>query len=189
MLSSTGESTYFLSVNRNKRSIEVDFATAKGKETVLKLAESCDVVVENFIPGKLASMGLGYEHIKAVNPRIIYVSISGYGDTGPRAQQPGYDVAISAIGGLMSITGPEDGPPAKVGVALIDVLTGMYAVSAINAALYHREVGKALLRFLTVCCHLLLSSFRLLYDSSFRNQEWVNTFHVPCWSHRSCQIP
>jgi succinate---hydroxymethylglutarate CoA-transferase len=129
-----------MSVNRNKRSIEVDFTSAKGKAVILKLAESCDVVVENFIPGKLASMGLGYDHVSAVNPRIIYVSISGYGDTGPRAQQPGYDVAISAIGGLLSITGPEDGPPAKVGVALIDVLTGMYAVSAINAALFHREV-------------------------------------------------
>jgi crotonobetainyl-CoA:carnitine CoA-transferase CaiB-like acyl-CoA transferase len=108
------ESTYFMSVNRNKRSIEVDVKSPEGVSAIKQLVRQVDVVVENFIPGKMDELGLGYDQLKAVNPRIIFASISGFGPTGPRSKEPGYDVAVAAIGGLLSITGVENGPSTKV---------------------------------------------------------------------------
>jgi len=133
------ESTYFLSVNRNKKSIAVNIKDPKGAEIVRKLAQKCDVLVENYLPGKLDKLGLGYDNLKTSVPSLIYCSITGYGIGGPYDQRPGYDVIVSGIGGLMHITGPEDGSPCKVGVAVTDLTTGLYVHGAIMAALIQRQ--------------------------------------------------
>lgn len=134
-----GESTYFLCCNRSKRSIAVDFRTKEGQQILRDLACQADVVVENFRLGGLERFGLDYASLSGLNPRLVYCSISGFGRTGPRADEAGYDFAIQAESGLMSITGEVDGAPMKVGVAIADVVTGMNAVQAILAALFVRE--------------------------------------------------
>lgn len=136
-------SAYFLSTNRGKYSAAIDFTTKQGQELIHQLATECDVLVENYKVGGLKKYQLDYESLARINPRLIYCSITGFGQTGPMAQEPGYDAIIQGMGGLMSITGEADeqpgGGPQKVGVAVADLMTGMYAVSAITAALYHRE--------------------------------------------------
>lgn len=131
-------SAYFICCNRNKRSVAVDIKSPAGRAVVLDIAATCDVVVENFLPGKLASLGLGYEHMRAVKRDVIYASLTGFGQSGPLSNRAGYDLAIAAQTGLMSITGPADGPPVKVGVAVTDLAAGMYLHSAILAALLSR---------------------------------------------------
>ncbi|KAI0365702.1 CAIB/BAIF family enzyme [Pilatotrama ljubarskyi] len=133
------ESAYFLAVNRNKRSITVNFKEPEGLEIVHKLVKEADVLVENFISGKLAEFGLGWEDCRKLNPRLIYASITGYGQTGPFRKAAGYDVIVEAEAGLMHITGEPDGPPCKVGVAVTDIATGLYAHGAIMAALLSRQ--------------------------------------------------
>jgi len=113
-----GESAYFIAANRNKRSVTVNLKDERGQEIVRRLAARADVLVENFRTGVLERMGLGYDDLHAVNPRLVYCSVSGYGRSGPYAQRPGYDFVIQAEGGLMSITGPEEGPPSRVGERL-----------------------------------------------------------------------
>ena len=135
-----GESAYFISTNRNKRSITVNLKSPQGQEIVRRLAAKSDVFVENFRTGVLDGMGLGYEDLRAVYPRLVYCSISGYGRTGPYADRPGYDLVIQAEGGFMGITGPEEGPPCRVGVPIIDITSGMFAATAILAALRARDV-------------------------------------------------
>ena len=135
----TAESAYYLSSNRNKRSFAIDITTPEGAETVRQLAVQCDIVVENFKVGGLAKYGLDYEAIFSVNPAIIYCSISGFGQTGPNAHLPGYDLLAQAFGGIMSLTGTPDGEPMKVGVAVADVVCGLYACTAVLAALQHRN--------------------------------------------------
>lgn len=134
----SGEATYFLSVNRNKRSVAVDLSTEEGRARLRALAAQADVLVENFRPGLLDGMGLGYEELSAPNPRLIYCSITGFG-RGAGAEMPGYDLLVQAVGGLMSITGEPAGEPQKVGVALVDVLAGLFASVGILAALRRRE--------------------------------------------------
>jgi crotonobetainyl-CoA:carnitine CoA-transferase CaiB-like acyl-CoA transferase len=133
-----GESTYFQSVNRNKHSVALDLSTTADRDRALTLARASDVVVENFRPGVMDRLGLGCEPLCAENPRLIYCSITGFG-RGAGAELPGYDLLIQALGGLMSITGPPDGEPQKVGVALVDVLAGLFATVGILAALRHRD--------------------------------------------------
>ncbi|WP_028238551.1 CaiB/BaiF CoA transferase family protein [Stutzerimonas azotifigens] len=139
----TSESAYFLSANRNKQSVTVDFTRPEGQRLVLELAAQCDVVLENFKVGGLAAYGLDYAALKAVNPKLVYCSITGFGQEGPYAQRAGYDFMIQALGGLMSLTGRGEGEegagPVKVGVALTDILTGLYATVAVLAALNHRQ--------------------------------------------------
>ena len=140
----TGESAYFLSTNRNKQSLTVNLAHEKGQEIIRELAASCDVLIENFRVGSLARFGLDFASLHAINPRLIYCSITAYGQTGSRADKPGYDAMMQAAAGLMSITGPPDsegGGPQKVGVAISDIMTGMYATTAILAALAARNDG------------------------------------------------
>ena len=132
-------SCYFISINRNKRSICIDLKSQDGRKIIEKLAMQSDVLVENYLPGKMEEYGLGYEDLKKINSQLIYCSITGYGNTGPYASRPGYDVIASSIGGLMHITGPEDGAPCKTGVALTDLATGLYAHGAIMAALFQRQ--------------------------------------------------
>lgn len=138
----SAESAYFLSTNRNKRSITIDLSQARGQGIVRSLAASADVFIENFRVGSLVRYGLDAESLGAANPRLVYCSISGYGQTGARAAEPGYDAMIQASAGLMSLTGARDeegGSPQKVGVAIADIMAGMYAATAIMAALHSRE--------------------------------------------------
>ncbi|GAB7386864.1 CaiB/BaiF CoA-transferase family protein [Bacillaceae bacterium] len=134
-----GESAYFLSVNRNKKSIALNLKHEKGKEIFLKLVREADVVVENFRPGTLRKLGIGYDVLQQKNPRIILASISGFGQTGPYAQKPGYDVLAQGMGGLMSVTGEPGRPPVKAGYSLADVGAGMWAAFGIMVALWERE--------------------------------------------------
>ena len=134
-----GESAYYLGLNRNKHSILIDFSTPEGKERLLKLLSTATVLVENFRPGTLERQGLGYEALRAINPGLIYCSISGYGQTGPYALRPGYDFVAQAESGLMSVTGEIDGDPQRVGSPVGDVSAGVYACIAILAALRVRD--------------------------------------------------
>ena len=134
-----GESAYYLALNRNKRSITLDFSTPDGKEQLLELVKKATVLVENFRPGTLERKGLGYEALHAINPGLIYCSISGYGQTGPHSQLPGYDFVAQGESGLMSITGEVDGPPMPVGTPVSDITAGMFACMSILAALRVRD--------------------------------------------------
>ncbi len=136
-----GESAYFLSTNRGKKSLAVNLKDPRGQRIVRRLAERADVLVENFKAGDLARYGLDYPSLAEVNPRLVYASITGFGQTGPRAAEPGYDAALQGMTGIMSVTGDPDGPPMKVGVAWIDVLTGLTAAVGILAALREREIS------------------------------------------------
>lgn len=134
-----GTSTYYLCANRGKHSVAVDLKSAEGRRIVQELAAKADVVVENFRPGTADRLGLGYDEIRRTNPGVIYCAISGYGQRGPESARPGYDFIMQAESGLMSITGYQDGPPTRLGVAFIDVVAGMIATQSILAALYQRR--------------------------------------------------
>ncbi len=132
-------SAYFISINRNKKSLTLNLKMPQGVEILKRLVEKGDVLLENFRPGTMEELGLGYETLRKINPRLIYCDISGWGTEGPYRDKPGLDVIVSAVGGLMAITGEPEGEPVKVGVPLVDVMTGIYAFGAINSALYLRE--------------------------------------------------
>ena len=133
------ESAYFLSINRNKESVTLDFKHPQGREVLDRLLARADVLVENFKPGTMDRAGFGWETLHARHPRLVYTSISGYGQTGPRRDEPGYDAVIQAEGGLMSITGDGDGPAYRLGVAISDIAAGMFASQGVMAALFARE--------------------------------------------------
>lgn len=135
----TAESAYYLTSNRNKRSIALDISTTRGQEIARKMIAQCDVVIENFKVGDMARYGLSYADLKDANPRLVYCSISGFGQTGPYAPRAGYDLLAQGLGGVMSVTGDPDRAPMKVGVGIADLMCGMYATVAILAALHHRE--------------------------------------------------
>ena len=139
----TAEAAYFISINRNKRSITVDISTPEGQDIIRALARDSDVVIENYKVGQLKKYGLDYDSLKLLKPDLIYCSVTGFGQTGPYAQRPGYDFIIQGLGGFMSVTGEADdlpgGGPQKAGVAIVDLFTGMYASSAILAAVIHRD--------------------------------------------------
>jgi len=140
----TREAAYYLGANRNKRSICIDIAKPEGQELIREMAKQCDVLVENFKVGDLARHGLDYESLRALNPRLVFCSITGFGQTGPYKDRAGYDYAVQGLGGLMSVTGERDdlpgGGPQKVGVAVADLFTGLYATVAVLAALRHRDL-------------------------------------------------
>ena len=135
----TQESAYFIGVNRNKRSVTLDIATTEGQELALGLIAGCDILVENFKVGALAKYGLGYEQLHAKFPKLVYCSITGFGQTGPYAPRPGYDSLIQGMGGVMSLTGEPDGQPQKVGVPVADLFAGLYGCIGILAAIRHRD--------------------------------------------------
>ncbi|MGE4404533.1 CaiB/BaiF CoA transferase family protein [Pseudomonas sp.] len=139
----TSEAAYYLTANRNKQSLTVDFTQPEGQRLIRELVAQCDVLLENFKVGGLAAYGLDYARLKEINPRLVYCSITGFGQDGPYAQRAGYDFMIQGLGGLMSLTGRAEGEegagPVKVGVALTDILTGLYATVGVLAALAHRE--------------------------------------------------
>lgn len=135
----TGAATYFQSVNRNKRSVAIDLATADGRADARALVRTSDVVIENFVPGTMERFGLGYDALRVEQPDLVYASITGFGRGETGATLPGYDLLVQAVGGLMSITGPDAQHPTKVGVALVDVITGLHCALGIMAALRHRD--------------------------------------------------
>jgi len=132
------DAAYYLSTNRGKKSVSVNIGVAEGQDIIRKLAETSDVLIENFLVGTLEKYGLGYEDLRKINPRLIFCSITGYGQTGPYSKRGGYDFVFQALGGMMSITGEKGGTPQKVGVAVSDLMTGLYSTIAIQAALAHR---------------------------------------------------
>lgn len=137
----TKESAYFLCANRGKRSVCIDLSCEEGQRELKALVAGCDVLIENFKVGQMATYKLDYDALSAVNPRLIFCSITGFGQTGPYAKRPGYDFMIQAMSGLMSVTGERNGEPQKVGVAVTDILTGLYSVIGILAALSEREIS------------------------------------------------
>ncbi|GAB6876623.1 CaiB/BaiF CoA transferase family protein [Thermaerobacter litoralis] len=134
-----GEAAYFLAVNRNKRSVVVDLKAPEGRDLIRHMARQCDVVVENFRPGTAAKLGIGPEDLLRENPRLVYASISGFGQDGPYRDKPGYDAIAQAMGGIMHVTGEPDRPPVRAGVAIADIGAGMWAAFGILAALWERE--------------------------------------------------
>jgi crotonobetainyl-CoA:carnitine CoA-transferase CaiB-like acyl-CoA transferase len=134
-----GESAYFLSINRNKESVTLDFKKPDGRAILDRLIAKSDVLVENFRPGTLGKIGLDFNTVQAAHPRLVYCSVSGFGQTGPRSHQPGYDAVMQGEGGLMSITGPADGPSFRLGVAIADIVSGMFAAYGTAMALFARE--------------------------------------------------
>ena len=172
-----GDAAYFSACNRNKRSITVDFASEAGADLLRDLAAKADIIVENFRPGGLQKYGLDYASIAAINPGIIYCSITGFGQTGPYANRPGYDFLIQGMGGLMSITGQPDGSlgagPVKVGVAVCDLFTGLFTANAALAALaYRNRTGKGQ----HIDCALLDSQVAMLANQS---ANWLNAEFCP----------
>jgi CoA:oxalate CoA-transferase len=133
------ESAYFMSLNRNKRSIELNFKRQEECDLFKELVKQADVVVENYRPGTMEKFGLGYEELKEINPKIIYAACSGFGHTGPYRDKPAYDIIVQAMGGIMSITGPENGDPTRVGASVGDVMAGMFTAYGVMLALFHRE--------------------------------------------------
>ena len=187
----TQESAYFVGVNRNKRSVTLDIATPEGQEIALALIAQSDILVENFKVGGLAKYGLDYASLKEANPRLIYCSITGFGQDGPYAKRAGYDFMIQGLGGLMSLTGRSDAEegagPVKVGVALTDILTGLYATVGVLAALAHRErsgegqhIDTALLDVQVACLATLIAlvlgtlASAALYRRSFFGKESIS---------------
>ena len=172
-----GDAAYFSACNRNKRSITVDFASKVGADLLRDLAKTADIIVENFRPGGLQKYGLDYASIAAINPGIIYCSITGFGQTGPYSNRPGYDFLIQGMGGLMSITGQPDGSPGagpvKVGVAVCDLFTGLFTANAALAALaYRNRTGKGQ----HIDCALLDSQVAMLANQS---ANWLNAEFCP----------
>lgn len=137
------QSAYYLQINRNKRSMTLNLRHPEGREIFLRMAKEADVVVENFTPGVMQRLDMAYETLKDINPRIVFCSISGFGQTGPYAAKPAYDQIMQSISGLMSVTGEPDGPPVKTGIAVTDIGAGMLASHAILAALFHREATQS----------------------------------------------
>lgn len=135
-----GESGYFMSINRNKKSMTLNLKTEEGKDIFKRLIKDVDVIVENFRPGTMEKLGLGYDVLKELNPGIIYAGISGFGRTGPFSRRPAYDIVIQAMGGLMSITGPDKGPYTRVGASICDITAGLYGCIGILGALVNRSV-------------------------------------------------
>jgi CoA:oxalate CoA-transferase len=134
-----GQSAYFASLNRGKESIALDLKDSADCAIFRKLVGRADVLVENFRPGTLERLGLGYDSLQTINPRLIYAAVSGFGQTGPWSPKPAYDLIVQALGGMMSVTGPPDGPPTKAGTSIGDITGGLFLLAGIAAALYHRE--------------------------------------------------
>jgi crotonobetainyl-CoA:carnitine CoA-transferase CaiB-like acyl-CoA transferase len=181
----TRDSSYFLSANRGKQSVTVDLACPEGQEIIRRLARDADVLVENFKVGTLARFGLAYDDLREINPRLVYCSVTGFGQDGPYAALPGYDYVFQGMGGLMSITGVPDGQPGaapmKSGIAIGDLLTGMYATTAILAALEHRRVTGAgqYIDISLLDCVVTISSYQAInYFLSGRIPQRMGNAHT-----------
>ncbi|TVP73889.1 MAG: CoA transferase [Rhodobacteraceae bacterium] len=187
----TRDAAYFHATNRNKTSVTADFSTAEGQHKLRALIETADILIENFKVGGLAKYGLDYAHVSRLNPRLIYCSITGFGQTGPYAHRAGYDYIIQGMSGLMSVTGPANGAPHKVGVAVTDIVTGIYASSAILAALHERArtgLGQHIDMALMDCAVALMANQAMNYLATGAAPSRLGNFHpnlapyqtVPC---------
>lgn len=168
-----GESAYFLSANRNKQSVAINLKAPQAKDVLRRMVMKADVLLENFRPGTAERLGLGWDEVHAVNPRLVYASVSGYGQTGPESQRPGYDVVIQGTGGMMSLTGPPEGPPYKMGISQADLVAGLFAFQGILLALRTRDqtgVGQRVDVSLLDCQVALLT---------FQAQNYFMTGEVP----------
>ena len=181
---SRGDSGYFASVNRGKRSITIDLASAGGQALVRELVAEADVLIENYKVGTLAKYGLAYDDLRAINERLVYCSVTGFGQTGPYSHLPGYDFVFQGMGGIMSYTGSPDsapgGGPAKVGMAIIDAVTGMYATIAILAALEHRNISQRgqYIDLALLDCAVALNSYQAVnYLLSGKTPDRVGNAH------------
>lgn len=134
-----GQSLYFVNVNRGKQSVAIDLKSEAGRKLLVDLAKECDVLVENYRPGTMEKLGLGWDVLKAANPRLIYAAVSGFGHTGPDSGRPAYDILVQAMGGVMSITGWPDSPPTRVGLSMGDITAAVYCAAGVNAALFQRQ--------------------------------------------------
>ncbi len=134
-----GQSLYFVNVNRGKKSVAINLKSDEGRRLLVELAKSCDVIVENYRPGTMEKLGLGWDVLKEANPRLIYAAVSGFGHTGPDSGRPAYDILVQAMGGVMSITGWPDTPPTRVGLSMGDITAAVYCAVGVNAALFQRE--------------------------------------------------
>jgi crotonobetainyl-CoA:carnitine CoA-transferase CaiB-like acyl-CoA transferase len=175
------DAAYYLAANRNKRSVTVDFAKPEGAALIKRLVPQSQILVENFKTGGLKKYGLDYESLHAINPRLVYCSITGFGQTGPYARRPGYDYMIQAMGGLMSLTGEPAGEPMKSAVAVADLFTGMYAVAAILAALRHAEhtgEGQHIDVSLLDCQVAMLANLGMNYLASNREPARLGNAHA-----------
>jgi crotonobetainyl-CoA:carnitine CoA-transferase CaiB-like acyl-CoA transferase len=175
-----GESTYFMSVNRNKKSLTLNLKDGRGKDILRQLLQKGDVLVENFRPGTLDSLGFGFDAVHTLNPKLIYCSISGFGQTGPYAQRPGYDLIAQAEGGVMSLTGEPDHPPVKVGLSFADVTAGMNAFSGILLALLARQQtgeGQRVDVSLLDCQVSLLTYQAAIYFATGKSPERLGNKH------------
>lgn len=180
----TSEAAYYAAANRNKKSVTIDMATEAGAAAIQELAKHCDIVVENFKVGGLKKYGLDYESLNAINPKLIYCSITGFGQNGPYAARPGYDFMIQAMGGLMSITGERDdqpgGGPQKAGVAVADLMTGMYATVGVLAALHERNrsgLGQHIDMALLDCQVAMLANQNMNYLASGQAPQRAGNAH------------
>ncbi|MBI3437741.1 MAG: CoA transferase [Proteobacteria bacterium] len=175
------DAAYYLAANRNKRSVTIDFAKPEGAALLKRLAPHCQILVENFKTGGLKKYGLDYESLRAANPSLVYCSITGFGQTGPYARRPGYDYMIQAMGGLMSLTGEPVGEPMKSAVAVADLFTGMYAVTAILAALRHAErtgEGQHIDVSLLDCQVAMLANLGMSYLASHQTPVRLGNAHA-----------
>ena len=175
-----GEAVYYLSVNRNKKSVTLNLRSERGKKILFKLIKGADVLVENFSAGTMAKLGLPYDRVRDVNPRIVYCSISGFGQSGPDCQKPAFDLILQGRGGWMSFTGPVGGPPTKVGIAIADLASGMFAAYAILAALFCRErtgVGQMIDTSLLDGQVALLTFQAGAYFATGRAPTWIGNRH------------
>ena len=187
----TTESAYYLSINRNKKSVAVDIKTEAGQKIIHQLLEQSDILIENFKVGGLKQYGLGYEQLKTKYPKLIYCSITGFGQTGPMAEEPGYDLMAQAMAGLMAVTGEPDGAPMKVGVALSDIITGLNATIGILAALHHREQtgeGQRIDVALTDCTLASLTNLAQYFLTSGKPAPRLGNAHSTIVPYQAIQV-
>lgn len=173
-------SLYFISINRDKKSITLNLKTDKGKQILKDLVKKCDVIVENFRPGTMEKLGLGYEVLKEINPRLIYAASSGFGHTGPDSQKPAYDILAQAGGGIMSITGWPETPPTRVGMSLGDITASLYTAIGINAALYQRlntGLGQKIDVAMLDCQVAILENALTRYQVEHKSPEPIGNRH------------
>ncbi len=175
-----GQSLYFMNVNRGKESITIDLKTDSGKTLLRQLAKKCDILVENFRPGTMEKLGLGWDVLKADNPRLIYAAVSGFGHTGPDSKRPAYDILVQAMGGVMSITGWPDSPPTRVGLSMGDIGAAVFSSTGLTTALYHREktgLGQKVDVSMLDCQLAILENALVRYQVDGKSPQPLGTRH------------
>jgi len=175
-----GQSLYFVNVNRGKQSVAIDLKSEAGRKLLVDLAKECDVLVENYRPGTMEKLGLGWDVLKVANPRLIYAAVSGFGHTGPDSGRPAYDILVQAMGGVMSITGWPDSPPTRVGLSMGDITAAVYCAAGVNAALFQRQktgMGQKVDVSMLDCQLSILENALVRYQVDGRSPSPLGTRH------------